>query len=53
MTVRKIEIERFSVTSSKPYAAVVAAIKANLPMRAKPRVFLVRDLYIQPSITER
>jgi uncharacterized protein (DUF302 family) len=30
MTVRKIEIERLSVTSSKPFAAVVAAIKANV-----------------------
>jgi uncharacterized protein (DUF302 family) len=30
MTVRKFEIERFSVTSSKPFAAVVAAIKARV-----------------------
>ncbi len=30
MTVRKIEIERFSMTSSKPFAAVVAAIKASV-----------------------
>ena len=30
MTVRKIEIERFSVTSSKPFAAVAAAIKAGV-----------------------
>jgi uncharacterized protein (DUF302 family) len=30
MTVRKIEIERFSVTSSKPFAAVVVAIKASV-----------------------
>src|ERR1700691_3075427 len=30
MTVRKIEIERFSVTSSKPFAAVAAAIKASV-----------------------
>jgi uncharacterized protein (DUF302 family) len=30
MTVRKIEIERLSVTSSKPFAAVVAAIKASV-----------------------
>ena len=30
MTVRKIEIERFSVTSSRPFAAVVAAIKASV-----------------------
>ncbi len=30
MTVRKIEIERFSVTSSKPFAEVVAAIKASV-----------------------
>jgi len=30
MTVRKIEIERFSVTSSKPFAAVVAAIRASV-----------------------
>ena len=30
MTVRKIEIERLSVTSSKPFAAVVAAIKAGV-----------------------
>jgi uncharacterized protein (DUF302 family) len=28
MTVSKIEIERFSVTSSKPFAAVVAALEA-------------------------
>jgi uncharacterized protein (DUF302 family) len=28
MTLRKIEIERFSVTSSKPFEAVVAALKA-------------------------
>ena len=28
MTVRKVEIERFSVTSSKPFEAVVAALKA-------------------------
>jgi hypothetical protein len=26
MTIRKVEIERFSVTSSKPFEAVVAAI---------------------------
>jgi uncharacterized protein (DUF302 family) len=30
MTVRKIEIERFSVTSSKPFAVVVDAIKASV-----------------------
>jgi hypothetical protein len=30
MMVRKIEIERFSVTSSKPFAAVVGAIKASV-----------------------
>ena len=30
MAVRKIEIERLTVTSSKPFAAVVAAIKANV-----------------------
>jgi uncharacterized protein (DUF302 family) len=30
MTIRKIEIERLSVTSSKPFAAVVAAIKASV-----------------------
>lgn len=30
MKVRRIEIERFSVTSSKPFAAVVAAIKARV-----------------------
>ena len=30
MTVRKIEIERFSVTSSKPFEAVVTAIKASV-----------------------
>src|ERR1700730_7840695 len=30
MNVRKIEIERLSVTSSKPFAAVVAAIKAGV-----------------------
>jgi hypothetical protein len=30
MTVRKFEIERLSVTSSKPFAAVVAAIKASV-----------------------
>jgi uncharacterized protein (DUF302 family) len=28
MTVRKVEIERFSVTSSKPFGAVVAALEA-------------------------
>lgn len=28
MTVRKVEIERFSVTTSKPFEAVVAALKA-------------------------
>jgi len=28
MTIRKIEIERFSVTSSKPFEAVVAALEA-------------------------
>ncbi len=28
MTIRKVEIERFSVTSSKPFEAVVAALKA-------------------------
>ena len=28
MTVRKVEIERFSVTSSKPFDAVVAALEA-------------------------
>jgi uncharacterized protein (DUF302 family) len=30
MTVRKFEVERLSVTSSKPFAAVVAAIKARV-----------------------
>src|SRR5260370_2999247 len=30
MSIRKIEIERFSVTSSKPFALVVAAIKASV-----------------------
>ena len=30
MTVRKIEVERFSVVSSKPFGAVVAAIKRNV-----------------------
>ena len=30
MSIRKIEIERFSVTSSKPFAAVVAEIKAGV-----------------------
>jgi len=30
MTVKKIEIERLSVTSSKPFAAVVDAIKARV-----------------------
>jgi uncharacterized protein (DUF302 family) len=30
MTVRKIEVERLSVTSSKPFAAVVAEIKASV-----------------------
>ena len=30
MSIRKIEIERFSVTSSKPFAVVVAAIKASV-----------------------
>jgi uncharacterized protein (DUF302 family) len=30
MTVRKFEIERFSVTSSKPFAVVVAALKAGV-----------------------
>ena len=30
MKVRKIELERLSLTSSKPFAAVVAAIKANV-----------------------
>jgi len=30
MAVRKVEIERFSVTSSKPFEAVVAALKAAL-----------------------
>ena len=30
MTIRKIEIERFSVTSSKPFEVVVAAIKASV-----------------------
>ena len=89
MTVRKIEIERFSVTSSKPFAAVAAAIKASvgqpdmvefakairaagsfaelertvraslgktelmLFMELETSPLLVRDLYIQPSITER
>jgi uncharacterized protein (DUF302 family) len=28
MTIRKVEIERFSVTSSKPFEVVVAALKA-------------------------
>ena len=28
MTVRKVEIERFSVTSAKPFEAVVASLKA-------------------------
>jgi uncharacterized protein (DUF302 family) len=28
MTIRKVEIERFSVTSSKPFGMVVAALKA-------------------------
>jgi uncharacterized protein (DUF302 family) len=30
MSIRKIEIERFSVTSSKPFEVVVAAIKAGV-----------------------
>jgi uncharacterized protein (DUF302 family) len=30
MAIRKIEIQRFSVTSSKPFAVVVAAIKASV-----------------------
>ena len=30
MTLRRFEIERFSVTSSKPFDAVVAAIKASV-----------------------
>jgi uncharacterized protein (DUF302 family) len=30
MSIRKIQIERFSVTSSKPFAVVVAAIKASV-----------------------
>jgi uncharacterized protein (DUF302 family) len=30
MTIRNIEIERFSVTSSKPFEVVVAAIKASV-----------------------
>jgi uncharacterized protein (DUF302 family) len=30
MKIKKIEIERFSVTSSKPFAAVVVAIKARV-----------------------
>jgi len=30
MSIRKIEIERFSVTSSKPFAEVIAAIKASV-----------------------
>lgn len=30
MTVRKIEIERFSLTSSKPFELVVAALKENV-----------------------
>jgi len=30
MAIRKIEIERFSVTSSKPFEVVVAAIKASV-----------------------
>ena len=28
MTIRKVEVERFSVTSSKPFEAVVAALEA-------------------------
>ena len=28
--IRKVEMERFSVTSSKPFDAVVAAIKASI-----------------------
>jgi len=30
MTVRKVEIERFSVISSKPFETVVAALKAGV-----------------------
>jgi uncharacterized protein (DUF302 family) len=30
MTIRKVEIERFSVTSSKPFEAVVAALEATV-----------------------
>jgi uncharacterized protein (DUF302 family) len=30
MTIRKLEIERFSVTSAKPFATIVAALKAAL-----------------------
>ena len=30
MSVRKIEVERFSVTSSKPFAEVVAALEASI-----------------------
>jgi len=29
MTIAKVEVERFSLTSSKPFDAVVAAFKAN------------------------
>lgn len=30
MTIRKVEIERFSLTSSKPFEVVVAALKASV-----------------------
>ena len=43
MTVKKIEVERFSITSSKPFEAVVVALEAAvgkpdmLEFRKQPR----------------
>ena len=43
MTIRKVEIERFSVTSSKPFGAVVAALKAAVGQPDMVQLFLAFD----------
>ncbi len=43
MTIRKIEIERFSLTSAKPFEEVVTALKAAVGHPDLAELFKVRD----------
>jgi hypothetical protein len=49
--IRNVEMERFTVTSSKPFDVVVAAIKASIvhPNTAEQAGFSYRDLNSSPS----